>query len=70
MRCAPLFGREWIRAALVDQGRPVDIIRRLSELTVDGRHRIAEIDVNPLICAGERQVAVDALIARQTAAPP
>jgi acetate---CoA ligase (ADP-forming) len=70
MRCAPQFGRERIRAALVDQGRPVDIIRRLSELTVDGRDRIAEIDVNPLIYAGERQVAVDALIARQTAAPP
>ena len=70
MRCAPLFGRERIRAALVDQGRPVDIIRRVSELTVDGRDRIAEIDFNPLIRAGERQVAVDALIARQTAAPP
>jgi acetate---CoA ligase (ADP-forming) len=70
MRCAPLFGHERIRAALVDQGGPVDIIRRVSELTVDGRDRIAEIDVNPLICAGERQVAVDALIARQTAAPP
>ena len=48
----------------------MDIIRRVSELTVDGRDRIAAIDVDPLICAGERQVAVDALIVRQTAAPP
>lgn len=52
----------------VDQGRLVDIIRRVSELAADGRDRIAEIDVNPLICAGERQVAVDALIVRRAAA--
>ena len=68
MRCAPLFGRERIRAALVDQGRLVDTIRRVSELAADGREQIAEIDVNPLICAGERQVAVDALIVRRAAA--
>ena len=48
----------------VDQDRLVEIIRRVSELAADQRERIAEIDVNPLICAGDRQVAVDALIVR------
>jgi acetate---CoA ligase (ADP-forming) len=52
----------------VDQHRLVDTIRRVSELAADGREQIAEIDVNPLICAGERQVAVDALIVRRAAA--
>ncbi len=52
----------------VDQHRLVDTIRRVSELAADGRDRIAEIDVNPLICAGERQVAVAALIIRGAAA--
>jgi len=51
----------------VDQDRLVDIVRRVSELAADGRDRIAEIDVNPLICAGSRQVAVDALIVRRAA---
>jgi acetyl-CoA synthetase len=49
----------------VDLDRLVDIIRRVSELASDQRERIAEIDVNPLICAGDRQVAVDALIVRR-----
>jgi acyl-CoA synthetase (NDP forming) len=40
------------------------IICRLSELVADQRERIAELDVNPLICAGQRIIAVDALIAR------
>ena len=52
----------------VDQDRLADIVRRVSELAADGRERIAEIDVNPLICAGGRQVAVDALIVRRGAA--
>jgi acyl-CoA synthetase (NDP forming) len=39
------------------------IVQRISELAADHGDRIAEIDVNPLICAGTRQVAVDALIA-------
>lgn len=39
------------------------IVQRVSELAADQAGRIAEIDVNPVICAGGRQVAVDALIA-------
>jgi acetyl-CoA synthetase len=39
----------------------------VSEFVADQRGRIAELDVNPLICAGDRTVAVDALIARSPA---
>ena len=52
--------------APVDLDRLADVICRLAELAADQRERIAELDVNPLICAGERIVAVDALIARRT----
>jgi acyl-CoA synthetase (NDP forming) len=41
-----------------------DVIIRLSELADDQQNRIAELDVNPLICAGNRVIAVDALIVR------
>jgi acyl-CoA synthetase (NDP forming) len=60
-------------AALLDGFRgaePVDveqlaqIICRLSELAADQTQRISELDVNPLICAGRRIIAVDALISR------
>jgi acyl-CoA synthetase (NDP forming) len=47
----------------VDVERLAQIVCRLSELAADHVGRIAEIDVNPLICAGGRIVAVDALIA-------
>jgi acetate---CoA ligase (ADP-forming) len=42
-----------------------EVICRLSELAADQRERLAELDVNPLICAGRRIVAVDALLARR-----
>jgi acyl-CoA synthetase (NDP forming) len=42
-----------------------EVICRLSELAADQRERLAEFDVNPLICVGRRIVAVDALIARR-----
>jgi acetate---CoA ligase (ADP-forming) len=48
----------------VDQRALVDVIRRVSELAADQRDRIAEIDVNPLICAGDRILAVDGLIVK------
>jgi acyl-CoA synthetase (NDP forming) len=41
-----------------------DAICRVSELIADHRERIAEIDVNPLICRPDGAVAVDALIVR------
>jgi hypothetical protein len=39
-----------------------DVICRIARFTADHRDAIAELDVNPLICAGERIIAVDALI--------
>ena len=45
-------------------GALVNVIRRVSEFAADQRDRIAEIDVNPLICAGERILAVDGLIVK------
>lgn len=48
----------------VDEERVVEVIRRVSELAADQRGRVAEIDVNPLIAAGPRLLAVDALILR------
>lgn len=50
----------------VATGQLARAISRVSELAADQRERISEIDVNPLICAGSRVVAVDALIARRT----
>jgi acetyl-CoA synthetase len=49
----------------VDQDKLADIIVRLSEFTADQQDLIAELDVNPLICAGSRIVAVDALIVKK-----
>ena len=34
-----------------------EVIARISEFASDQRDRIAELDVNPLICAGERIIA-------------
>ncbi len=49
----------------VDQDRLADVIARLSEFMDDQKERIAELDVNPLICAGNRIIAVDALIVKK-----
>ena len=46
----------------VDREALADILCRVSELVADQAGRIAELDINPLICAGGRIVAVDALI--------
>ena len=49
----------------LDIERAGDLIGRLSELAADQRERIVELDVNPLICSGQRIVAVDALLVRR-----
>lgn len=54
-------------AAPVDLERLAAVIARISELAADQRESIAELDVNPLICAGERIIAVDALLAKKQA---
>jgi len=52
--------------AAVDLERLAEAICRVSELASDQRERIAEVDVNPLICFPDRAVAVDALIVKAT----
>jgi len=51
--------------AAVNQPLLAEIICRLSEFAADHADRIAEVDINPLICAGDRIVAVDALVVRR-----
>jgi len=48
--------------AAVNMDRLADVISRVSIFVADHRDSIAELDVNPLICAGDRITAVDALI--------
>jgi acyl-CoA synthetase (NDP forming) len=48
----------------VDRDALAEAIVRLGEFVSDHRDRISELDVNPLICAGTRVIAVDALIVR------
>ncbi|MDE2581116.1 MAG: acetate--CoA ligase family protein, partial [Rhodospirillales bacterium] len=49
-------------APAVDRTRLAEVIVAVSRFVADHRDAIAELDVNPLIGAGERIVAVDALI--------
>lgn len=49
-------------APAVDRTRLAEVIAAVSRFAADHRDAIAELDVNPLIGAGERIVAVDALI--------
>ncbi|MFL5281666.1 MAG: acetate--CoA ligase family protein [Rhodopila sp.] len=46
----------------VNIGRLAQVISDVSRFAADHRDRVAELDVNPLICAGDRITAVDALI--------
>jgi hypothetical protein len=46
----------------VDRNRLADVVCRVTAFAADHRDTIAELDVNPLICAGDRITAVDALI--------
>jgi acetate---CoA ligase (ADP-forming) len=48
-------------SAAVDLEALADIVARISLLVSDHADRVAELDVNPLICAGTRVVAVDGL---------
>jgi acetyl-CoA synthetase len=46
----------------VNVARLSQVISDVSRFAADHRDRIEELDVNPLICAGDRITAVDALI--------
>jgi acetate---CoA ligase (ADP-forming) len=60
---AALFGG--FRAApAVELDRLADILVRVSEFAADQQSLIAELDINPIICAGSSLIAVDALIVR------
>ncbi len=54
-------------APAVDRARLAEVIAAVSRFAADHRDAIAELDVNPLIGAGERIVAVDALIVPRSA---
>jgi acyl-CoA synthetase (NDP forming) len=55
----------------VDVERLAEIIVRVSEFVADQRERIAELDINPIICSASQLIAVDALIVRTyTSKPP
>jgi acyl-CoA synthetase (NDP forming) len=51
-------------APAVDIPRLADIVARFSELAADAGSAVAEMEINPLIGAGDRIVAVDALIVK------
>ena len=53
-------------SAPVDLERLAEIVCRVGEFAADHAVRIVEADINPLICAGSRLLAVDALICRET----
>ena len=48
--------------AAVDINRLAEVISNVSRFAADNRDIISELDVNPLICAGSRITAVDALM--------
>jgi len=48
--------------AAVDVEKLADIVSRVSRFASDHQDSVAELDINPLICAGDRITAVDALI--------
>ncbi len=48
----------------VDLTRLAEMVCRISELAADAAGMIAEMEVNPFICAGSRILAVDALIVK------
>jgi acyl-CoA synthetase (NDP forming) len=49
----------------VDIDQLVNVICALGRFAADHADRIAEIDINPIICSGDRLIAVDALIIRK-----
>lgn len=50
-----------------DRDALAGLVVRMGEVISDLADRIAEIDLNPVICQGDRMLAVDAMIARRTA---
>jgi acyl-CoA synthetase (NDP forming) len=51
--------------AQVNVARLADLIARLSEFAADQQRNVLEVDINPIICAGDEMTVVDALIVRR-----
>lgn len=51
-------------APAVDLPRLAQVVCRFSELAADAGDAIAEMEINPLMCAGDRMVAADALLVK------
>ena len=66
LKGAALFGG-FRGGPAVDLDCLADLLVRLSELAADQQGLIAELDINPVICAGSTLTAVDALIVRAAA---
>jgi acyl-CoA synthetase (NDP forming) len=66
LKGAALFGG-FRGGPAVDLDRLADLLVRVSEFAADQRGLIAELDINPVICAGPTLTAVDALIVRAAA---
>jgi acyl-CoA synthetase (NDP forming) len=64
LKGAPLL-RGFRGSEPVDEDALADVICRVSEFIADQREVVGELDLNPLICAGSRLVAVDALIVKR-----
>jgi acetyl-CoA synthetase len=54
----------------VDRAALATIVSKVSRILADHRGALVELDVNPLICAGDRIIAVDALIIPAAGAAP
>jgi acyl-CoA synthetase (NDP forming) len=63
LKGAALFGG-FRGAPAVELDLLADILVRVSEFAADQQSSIAELDINPIICAGSSLMAVDALIVR------
>ena len=46
-----------------------EVTARISEFIADNQDSVTELDINPLICAGDQIVAVDALVVKGAARP-
>jgi succinyl-CoA synthetase beta subunit len=53
-------------SAPVDETALAEVLCRLSEFIADHADQVADVDINPLICAGDRILAVDALVVRNS----
>jgi acyl-CoA synthetase (NDP forming) len=63
LKGAPLF--DGFRGApALNLARLAETLVRVSEFAADQSDLVAELDINPIICAGEQMIAVDALIVR------